>query len=209
MIDDDTLIGLFPLRLVLLPGEIVPLHIFEERYQRLIAECRESESVFGIVLSDKDSVAERGCTAAVYEVVEELEEGRSNILVEGRRRFRLVDVIRPDDPESEYLQAIVTYLDDEDDEPDETLEEAAATLFREMIGLMGAEVPRVPEGDAPLSFRLGAAVDFGLPLKQRLLESQSESERLELLTTVMRSLIPSLELRKDREEAIRGNGKGM
>ena len=60
-----------------------------------------------------------------------------------------------------------------------------------------------------MSFRLAAAVDFGLPLKQRLLESRSESERLDFLMAVMKTLIPGLELRKQREEAIRGNGKGQ
>jgi hypothetical protein len=77
-----------------------------------------------------------------------------------------------------------------------------------MIGLMGVDDPRVPRSEDRLSFRLAAAVDFGLPLKQRLLESRSETERLEVLVAVMNALIPGLELRKQREEAIRGNGKG-
>ena len=78
-----------------------------------------------------------------------------------------------------------------------------------MVGLMGVDDPRVPRGAGRLSFRLAAAVDFGAPLKQRLLESRSESERLDLLIAVMKALIPGLELRKQREQAIRGNGKGV
>jgi Lon protease-like protein len=205
---DDIVIGLFPLRLVLLPGEILPLHVFEERYKRLVGECRRDEEVFGLLLSDKDAVAECGCTAAVYEVIEEFEDGRLNILVEGRDRFRLEALIQPDDPEADYLRGRVSLLsDDEGGGSDEAIVEAAA-LFERVVSLMGAESPRVPEGDAPLSFRLAAAIDFGLPLKQRVLEAGSEAERLELLITVMRALVPGLELRKEREEAIRGNGKG-
>jgi len=68
MTDDITTIDLFPLRLVLLPGEALPLHIFEERYRRLIARCRESGSAFGAIMHDDDSVAEAGCTAVVHEV---------------------------------------------------------------------------------------------------------------------------------------------
>jgi hypothetical protein len=71
------------------------------------------------------------------------------------------------------------------------------------------ESPRRPVGEEPLSFLLAAAVDFGVALKQQLLESTSETERLETLVTVIETLIPRLELRRDREEAIRGNGKGV
>jgi hypothetical protein len=77
-----------------------------------------------------------------------------------------------------------------------------------MLALMDVESPREPTGEGPLSFRVAAAVDFGTPLKQELLESLSEEQRLETLLTLMTSLLPRLELRKEREEAIRGNGKG-
>jgi Lon protease-like protein len=206
---DDT-IGLFPLRLVLLPGEILPLHIFEERYKTLIGECRATDSVFGVLLAEDDEMARKGCTAAVHEVIEELDDGRLNILAVGRDRFALRETIEPADPESGYLRGRIEVFGDIDEDvpPQEKIEELAASLFRRMVELMGVEEPRVPGGTARLSFRLAAAVDFGRPLKQRLLESRSEAERLDLLITVMKALIPGLELRKQREQAIRGNGKG-
>jgi Lon protease-like protein len=206
---DDT-IGLFPLRLVLLPGEILPLHIFEERYKTLIGECRATDSVFGVLLAEDDEMARKGCTAAVHEVIEELDDGRLNILAVGRDRFALRETIEPADPESGYLRGRIEVFGDIDEDvpPQEKIEELAASLFRRMVELMGVEEPRVPGGADRLSFRLAAAVDFGRPLKQRLLESRSEAERLDLLITVMKALIPGLELRKQREQAIRGNGKG-
>jgi Lon protease-like protein len=208
MPNSDDLLGLFPLRLVLLPGEVVPLHIFEDRYKRLIGERRES-GVFGLLLTDDDSVAEVGCTAVVHEVLEEFDDGRLNILVEGRERFRVLELVQPDDESADYLRARVRYFGDDAETPDEDdLSAQAKRSFKRMAALMGVETPRVPGGEGPLSFRLAAAVDFGLPLKQRLLESTVESERLELLVAVMNALLPGLELRKEREEAIRGNGKG-
>ena len=81
-------------------------------------------------------------------------------------------------------------------------------MFEKVLALMDVETPEEPAGEGPLSFRVAAAVDFGAPLKQELLESLSEEQRLETLLTVMTSLLPRLELRKEREEAIRGNGKG-
>src|SRR6266545_896059 len=85
-------IGLFPLGVVLLPTERIPLHIFEPRYRELIGECLESGREFGLVLADDDGVRDVGTRAAVTEVLERFDDGRLNIVVEGRERFRVVEV---------------------------------------------------------------------------------------------------------------------
>ena len=85
-------IGLFPLGLVLLPTEQVPLHIFEPRYRELIAECLENEQPFGLVYADDDGLRRTGTFASVVEVVDQFEDGRLNIVVEGGDRFRLVEL---------------------------------------------------------------------------------------------------------------------
>jgi Lon protease-like protein len=209
MADESTTIDLFPLPLVLVPGELLPLQIFEERYRRLISRCRDSGGVFGIVAHEKDGVAGCGCMAAIYEVIEEFDDGRLNLVVEGRDRFRITRLVQPDAPETECLRgSVVLFGDESTDEDSDDIAVDASELFLRLVTLMGAEVAGVPAGDGPLSFRLAAAVDFGIALKQRLLEAVSEGDRLDLLVTVMRGLIPSLELRREREEAIRGNGKG-
>ena len=204
---DDRLLGLFPLGIVLLPGEIVPLHIFEERYKKLIGERLEGGE-FGIVLAEEDAVRECGTTARVAQLIEELDDGRLNVLVQGERRFRIIEVHDPADHEADYLTAEVDFYRDSQPEATEPLRERVLAVFKKMLDLMDVESPEEPAGEGPLSFRVAAAVDFGAPLKQELLESLSEEERLETLLTVMTSLLPRLELRKEREEAIRGNGKG-
>lgn len=204
---DERLLGLFPLGLVLLPGEVVPLHIFEERYKKLIAERLEGGE-FGIVLVEEDTVRECGTFARVAELIEELDDGRMNVLVRGDGRFRIIEVRAPDDPEAEYLSAEVQRYRDAEPESTPELREAVLAVFGKILALMDVESPLEPAGDEPLSFRIAAAVDFGAPLKQELLESLSEQLRLETLLTVMTTLLPRLELRKEREEAIRGNGKG-
>jgi Lon protease-like protein len=204
---DQVSLGLFPLGLVLLPGEVVPLHIFEQRYKLLVQE-RLDGGEFGIVLADDGSLRECGCSARVTELLEELGDGRMNILVEGRRRFRLLELRPPDDPETEYLSGVIEYYDDTEPEAPAELRAGLLEVFRTMLQLMDVEAPQAPGGDAPLSFRVAAAVDFGAALKQELLESFSEAQRLETLLREMEALIPRLKLRKEREEAIRGNGKG-
>ncbi|HEY5388329.1 MAG TPA: LON peptidase substrate-binding domain-containing protein [Thermoleophilia bacterium] len=204
---DETLLGLFPLGLVLLPGEVVPLHIFEERYKLLIEERRE-QGEFGIVLSQDGELRECGCVARVADVVETLDDGRMNVLVRGGRRFRIVELREPDDPEAEYLSALVEYYDDALPDVPSRLRAAALDAFRELLLVMDVESPREPGGHGPLSFRIAAAVEFGMSLKQELLESLSEEQRLDTLLKVMEALLPRLQLRKEREKAIRGNGKG-
>ena len=85
-------IGLFPLGLVLLPTELVPLHIFEPRYRELIAECLAETSEFGLVLADDDGLREIGTRAAVTEVLDRFADGTLNIVVEGRERLRVVEL---------------------------------------------------------------------------------------------------------------------
>ena len=204
---DDRLLGLFPLGIVLLPGEVVPLHIFEERYKKLIGERLENGE-FGIVLAEDDTVRECGTAARVAQLIEELEDGRLNVLVQGGRRFRIIEVREPEDHETEYLSAEVEFYRDSEPEGSELLREGVLEVFEKVLALMDVESPGEPAGEGPLSFRVASAIDFGAPLKQKLLESLSEEQRLETLLTVMTSLLPRLELRKEREEAIRGNGKG-
>jgi Lon protease-like protein len=204
---DEVALGLFPLGLVLLPGEVVPLHIFEERYKLLVQE-RLDGGEFGILLAEDGKLRECGCTARVAELLEELDDGRMNILVEGGRRFRLLELRAPDDPEAEYLSGLIGYFEDEEPEAPAELRAGVLQVFRNMLVLMDVEAPKEPGGDGPLSFRVAAAFDFGAPLKQELLESLSEAQRLETLLRVMEALLPQLKLRKEREEAIRGNGKG-
>ena len=206
---EEATLGLFPLGLVLLPGEHLPLHIFEERYKRLIGECRETGGPFGIVLYHEHSVAEHGCTAEVIEVLQEFQDGRLDIVVEGRDRFRLLELIAADEnDEGAYLGARVEYYDDLASEAPERLVADAERLARRLLALTGVEPPGQPLHPVPPSFGIAGGIDLSVSLKQRLLEQRSEAERLELLVSVMSSLAPRLELRKEREEAIGGNGKG-
>ena len=204
---EPTELGLFPLSVVLLPGEVAPLHIFEERYKLLFNELMDGGE-FGTILVEEEGLRERGCSARLAQVIERLDDGRLNVLVQGARRFRLLEIREPEDLGSTYLTGVVEFFDD--DEPEAPQELAARTLaaFRGMLLLMDVPSPREPAGDGPLSFRLAAAVDFGAPLKQELLEAVSEQQRLETLLAIMETLLPRLELRRQREGAIRGNGKG-
>ncbi len=96
---------------MLLPTELAPLHIFEERYKRMINRCLEDSTEFGIVWLGDDGLAEVGCTARITELIDRMDDGRMNILVRGERPFRLLR--RVDD--LAYPAGDIEVLEDETD----------------------------------------------------------------------------------------------
>lgn len=196
-------LGLFPLALVLLPTERIPLHVFEPRYKELVGECLHSDGEFGLVLAREAGLAEVGTRAAVTRVLQVLPDGRMNVVVEGRGRFRLARLTEG----RSFQTAEVEPVEDDPDPPDATEVERALELFRRLATLTGTEVEE-PAPDAPeLSFELAARVDFGVELKQELLELRSPRERIERLTTLLERAAEAVELENDLRDRSSRNGK--
>ena len=196
-------IGLFPLQLVLLPTERVPLHIFEPRYKELIGECLEQDSEFGLVLEDEDGRREIGTRAAVVEVLQVFEDGRMNVIVEGRDRFRLVDLTEG----REFLTGEVEPVEDEVDAPQADEIDAALAVFRRLVEVAESDVDEPDAGAPTLSFELAARVDFGHELKQEILELRSERRRLQRLVEILGRAVEAMTLEKEVRERASGNGK--
>ncbi len=198
------LLPLFPLEVVLFPGAVLPLHIFEERYKLMIGEAIESQSEFGVVLRKENAVLNVGCTASVEQVTRRYPDGRMDIRTVGQRRFEILFL----DEEKPYLRAGVHYFDD--DPATEAPAEAAgrlASLFERVENLMPA-AQEPPAASALLSFRLAASLPLDLDFKQRLVASRSEAERVAWLTEYLDKVAPRLELARRVERRARGNGKG-
>jgi Lon protease-like protein len=196
-------LGLFPLGIVLLPSEQIPLHIFEDRYQELIGECLEEEREFGLVFADEDGLREIGTRAAVTEVLDRFEDGRLNIVAEGRERFRLVELTEGRSFQTGIVEAIADDPDAAD--PDDTRH--ALELFHRLVELTGAEVEE-PRLDAPqLSFELAGRFDFAAELKQRLLQLTSERRRMQMLAELLAGAATAVEREREVAERAQGNGK--
>ena len=186
-------IGLFPLGIVLLPSERVPLHIFEDRYRELIGECIELDRDFGLLYADESGIREIGTRARVAAILEQFDDGRMNIVVEGLRRFTVERLTEG----RAFMTAEVDEVEDEErDIADETRRDAAGA-FRALAALAGAE-PEIDESSPALSFELAAQVELATDDKQFLLESRSEQARLErvaeLLEEARRLMIATREL---------------
>ena len=186
-------LALFPLGIVLLPTERVPLHIFEERYRELIGECIEEDREFGLLYADEGGVRDTGTRARVAAILERFDDGRLNILVVGGSRF----VVERLTEGRTFMTAEVEDFDDDPGDVDDDVRTTAAGAFRALATLAGAE-PEVDEGSSQLSFELAAQVELAADEKQFLVESRSEQERLErvaeLLDNARRTLIATREL---------------
>ena len=196
-------LGLFPLGIVLLPTEQIPLHIFEDRYQELIGECLAEEREFGLVFADEDGLRDIGTRAAVTEVLEKFEDGRLNIVAEGRQRFRLVELTGG----RSFQTGIVEELEDEPDTADPEDTDHALELYERLVELTGAEVEPPPAEAAQLSFELAGRFEFAPELKQRLLQLTSERTRMKLLAELLDGAATAVEREREIAERAQGNGK--
>jgi Lon protease-like protein len=193
-------LGLFPLDIVLLPGEVVPLHIFEPRYKELIGECLDEDREFGLVFADDRGARVTGTRARVVDVLERFEDGRLNILVRGGERFRVVEQTSG----RAFQTGEVERVGDEgpDAEPEEV--ERIQDLYRRVAEIAGSEPDDLDEPG--LSFAIAARIDFGPEMKQRLLELTSEAERLRLLGRLLETAAEALARVEERRKRAQGNG---
>jgi len=168
-------LGLFPLAVVLLPYERIPLHVFEERYKELIGECIEGETEFGLIYADSAGIREIGTRARVSEVITRFEDGRLNVLVEGGERFRLEELT---DGRS-FHTGRVSAVEDEDDPADDASIEDALRLFGKLRELTGSEVEVPSGGMRQISFVLAGKVELASDDKLALLGDRSERARVE------------------------------
>ena len=194
---------LFPLDLVALPTELVPLHIFEERYKLLVGECLEHGKEFGIVWEDDEGVRAVGCAVEITEVLDRLEDGRLNILCRGTRPFRLIEE-RGDYP---YRSGAVEFLDDEPESPDSTTVAEAHAAYGELVERATDSPPDTAELDRMTAYEMAATVEFGLDAKQGLLDLRSENARLRLLTRLFRAAQKRLDFVELAQARARSNGK--
>jgi Lon protease-like protein len=199
---------LFPLGIVALPSESLPLHIFEDRYRRMIERCLQAEPgsqerEFGIVWLSDEELKPVGCACEVEQVIERLEDGRLNILVRGTRPFRLLE--RQD--ELPYPAGVVEFLPEEPEELDEQAAQAARVLYRELVREATDRELEPDELDSLDAYGMAGTVEFDVAAKQQLLELRSENARLRLLAELLQGAIEHLGALERAQARALSNGK--
>ena len=209
---------LFPLPLVLLPNELLPLHIFEDRYQQMLKDVVEERNLFGLpyfepegAYIERPATGTVGCVAEIKES-ETFDDGRSNLLTVGVVRFRINEYIESGDP---YLVGDVEYFEDEPSDPEliEPLADEVFKLFERMakaafkIGGSRGRFPEIHKTDPEsLSFLITTAFNFENDKKYRLLAMTSTFDRLTELREILGRTVDPMEENADLQSVSRQNG---
>ncbi len=194
---------LFPLALVALPGELVPLHIFEERYKTMMSECLEAGTEFGIVWMSDDGLREVGCACEIERVLERMDDGRMNLLARGTRPFRVLER----QAHLPYPAGVIEFVEDRVDEVDPQLAGNARAAYADLVKRATDREPEDEELDQMGAYDMAATVDFGLDAKQGLLDLRSENARLRLVTRLFRAATKRLDFVDRAQARARSNGK--
>lgn len=199
-------IPLFPLDVVLFPGALLPLHIFEERYKEMIGLCLDHQRSFGVVRAQRDGLAVIGCTAQITRVTRRYDDGRLDILCRGEQRFEIETL----ENTHAYLEAQVDFFEDDGDPAPRKLKEECLALHFEAMELAGISVTDFPPGlDSSISFSLAAALPADLGFKQQLLNSRSDGDRTQHLHDFYSAILPKLRAGATRQTMTPPNGHIM
>jgi Lon protease-like protein len=194
---------LFPLGIVALPTELVPLHIFEQRYKTMINRCLEEEREFGIVWLADDGLREIGCACEIERVLERLDDGRINLVARGTRPIRVLER----QSHLPYPAGIVEFVSDRPEDLDGTAAAEARTAYLELVKqATGREADEADVAEMS-AYGMAATVEFGLEAKQGLLDLRSENARLRFVTRLFRGALKRLDYAERAETSARSNGK--
>jgi len=194
---------LFPLGIVALPGEVVPLHVFEERFKAMMGRCLADESEFGIVWLADDGLREVGCACTITEVVDRDDEGRMNLLTRGTRPFHILER----EERLPYPAGTVEFLEDRDEALDGSLAALARETYAGLVEQATENRPDPLELAKMSAYDMAATVDFGPDAKQGLLDIRSENARLRLVTRLFRAAAKRIEFVSHAQARARSNGK--
>jgi ATP-dependent Lon protease len=200
-------ISLFPLNVVLFPGEILPLHIFEPRYRRMVRECLDLKEPFGMLLAMPNGVANIGCSAEILEVTKRYDDGRMDILTVGRQPYRVLDLFT----ENPLLAGKVDYLEDEESQLNPNTREKLIDVYEVCFTLLFSGMP-ASLGETPpdaLSFAIAGALPLDLLWKQQILELRSEAERQDRLLRYLQDWALHLHKIDTQHPGRDGNGHGV
>lgn len=198
-----TSLPLFPLDLVLYPNEVLPLHIFEDRYKTMIADCTLQDVPFGVVLSREGKMEEVGCSAMVSKVSEVFEGGEKDIIVTGMERFRITGIHR-DRP---YLTADIIVITDRVRQQNRNEVERVIAQHIKLLELAGrTPSPSLYQERDRLSFFIAHNAGLTLDQKQDVLELDAEIARIAYLIEHLEQFIPAVEEAEFLRKQIRSNG---
>ena len=166
-------IPLFPLNIVVLPFEEVPLHIFEPRYKKMIKESIENDTPFGIVLNNNGSIDNIGCSLNVTKIIKHYKTGEYDLIATGNKCFQVLDKVKKED----LWIGNIEYMDAPIIENDKILK-LVQNKYIELLIKLGKDENFEIYLEREISFQFLIGITLPLDLKRNILLLENESERL-------------------------------
>jgi Lon protease-like protein len=197
-------LGLFPLGLVLLPGERAPLHLFEPRYRALLADCVLDDRPFVMLLAHGEGASAIGCTARFTGLGRRFADGRMNVSIIGERVVRLLE----ETSGRLYFTAWVEGVNDDSDVGSDERIAEVHDLFQRLVNEIAPTSPPPPiRDDIPLSFAVAGMIEMPAEPKQDLLECRDEDLRLGMVCTILSAALDGADRERIAAARARTNGK--
>ena len=177
---------LFPLNLVLLPFELLPLHIFEPRYKKMVRDHIEDDKPFGIILNENNVVCTKGCRVKVQKVYKKYSNGEYDILVKGVEQFQVFNTRI----EGETVIGEIDYVPLNNDS-DEELRKVIKNLYLQVLVKVGISNNLEMHMGKQLSYEFLQGFELPLKLKKQLILMNSENKRLTVIKEIFENIINS------------------
>ena len=181
-----TRLPLFPLNLVLLPFELLPLHIFEPRYKKMVKDHIEQDKPFGIILNEDNKVCTKGCRVKVQKVYKKYSNGEYDILVKGVEQFKVINT----SIEGETVIGEIDYVPLNTD-GDEQLLKTIQELYLQVLIKVGISNSLEMHMRKKLSYEFLQGFELPLNMKKQLILMNSENKRLSLIKNIFVNIIDS------------------
>ncbi len=197
-------IPLFPLNIVVYPGEKVNLHIFEERYKQLINDIEVSKKLFGIPCILENKICATGCTMSLEKIVQKYDDGKMDIATQGMQVFTIIEMVE-EVPGKLYQGAIVAYPDNIT-QSKFIVKNKVLKMARALHDALHISNP-FPKTDKEMtSYDLAHSIGLSLTEEYELLELMEENQRLEYLNRHLKKVLPIVNDMEALKEKIKLNG---
>lgn len=177
-------IPMFPLNMVILPGETKTLHIFEERYKQLVSDCVDNEAHFGIPFLHQKSMGNYGIEVKIINIIKRFENGEMDIVIEGVRSFKIIEFSKVLAPKL-YGAATIQFEEDIADKPSNTLQE----FIKEYMWISQENIVSIDAFDHTNVYGIARLLDLAATEKYELLKTKTVVKKEEFLKSKIKLFI--------------------
>ena len=178
------ILPLFPLKLVLLPYEILPLHIFEPRYKKMVKSAIEDKQPFGIVLKEEGGVYKRGCRVEITKVLQNYPNGEYDIIVKGIERFKVLSTEKDGDMVFGQIEYIPISI-----ETDLKLIDDVQDSYLKILLRYGINSDMEMHMNKKISYEYVKSIQLPIILKKELINMEHETDRLAFIKNIFDNIL--------------------